>query len=136
MEDVAFKLDSYKFTKVSLNLDVQPGALLAIKFSPHGVYSQKNGVYELTFDTIVSCEDTATEVVNISCVAKFRFVDAVKFKDMPQYFFPNSLAIIFPYIRAFFCTVSLQANVRPIILPTVNLMGLTDVLRKKTKVVE
>ena len=41
MEDVAFKLDSYKFTKVSLNLDVQPGALLAIKFSPHGVYSQK-----------------------------------------------------------------------------------------------
>ena len=56
--------------------------------------------------------------------------------EIPDFFYPNSLAIIFPYIRAFVSTLTLQANVRPIVLPTVNLMGLTDMLRKETTVEE
>ncbi|WP_295432419.1 protein-export chaperone SecB [uncultured Prevotella sp.] len=135
MEEAAFKLDTYKFTKVSLNLDIQPNATLVIEFYPSGCFSQETGVYELNFDTIVTCEETNTKVVCISCVAKFSFKDAIKGEDIPEHFYPNSLAIIFPYIRAFVSTVSLQANVRPIILPTVNLIGLTNELRQKTKVI-
>lgn len=136
MEEAAFKLDSYKFTKVTLNLDVQQNATLVIEFYPFGRFSQETGVYELYFDTIVTCEETSNEVVSISCVAKFSFKDTIKGEDIPEYFYPNSLAIIFPYIRAFVSTVSLQANVRPIILPTVNLMGLTNELKQKTKVIK
>lgn len=136
MEEAAFKLDSYKFTKVSLNLDVQQNATLVIEFYPFGRFSQETGVYELYFDTIVTCEETSKKVVSISCVAKFSFKDTIKEEDIPEYFYPNSLAIIFPYIRAFVSTVSLQANVRPIILPTVNLMGLTNELKQKTKVIK
>lgn len=135
MEEAAFKLDSYKFTKVSLNLDVQKNATLVIEFYPYGRFLQGPGVYELYFDTKVICEETSKEVVSISCIAKFSFKDTVNIEDIPAYFYPNSLAIIFPYIRAFVSTVSLQANVRPIILPTVNLMGLTDELRQKTETV-
>lgn len=136
MEEAAFKLDSYKFTKVSLNLDVQSNATLVIEFYPFGRFLQGTGVYELYFDTKVTCEETSAEVVSISCVAKFSFKDTVNIEDIPAYFYPNSLAIIFPYIRAFVSTVSLQANVRPIILPTVNLMGLTNELRQKTEVIK
>lgn len=136
MEEAVFKLDSYKFTKVSLNLDIQPNATLVIEFSPSGCFSQTTGIYKLNFDTIVTCEETSKEVVSISCVAKFSFKDTIKGEDIPEYFYPNILAIIFPYIRAFVSTVSLQANVRPIILPTLNLMGLTNELRQKTKVIK
>ncbi|MBQ2321387.1 MAG: protein-export chaperone SecB, partial [Bacteroidales bacterium] len=45
----------------------------------------------------------------------------------------NSVAIIFPYIRAFVSTISLQANVNPIVLPTINLTGLTGELKRQTK---
>lgn len=56
----------------------------------------------------------------------------LKLEEIPTFFYPNSLAILFPYVRAFVSTLSLQANVRPVMLPTINLMGLTDRLRAQT----
>lgn len=66
----------------------------------------------------------------------FTFEDNISKNDIPDYFYPNSFAIIFPYIRAFVSTISLQANVQPVVLPTINLMGLTDSLKNKTEVIE
>lgn len=36
--------------------------------------------------------------------------------DIPEYFYANSIAILFPYIRVFVSTVTLQANIKPIVL--------------------
>lgn len=51
---------------------------------------------------------------------------------MPSYFYRNSIAIVFPYIRAFISTVTLQANIPPIILPTMNLTSLEIPLKQNT----
>jgi preprotein translocase subunit secB len=134
--EVAFRLDGYRFTKATLNFDIPEKAELAISFIPSGKFYEKEGRYELSFDTVLNCEKVNTEVINISCIAFFSFNGNVKFQTIPDFFYPNSLAILFPYIRAFISTLSLQANSSPIILPTVNLMGLTDELREKTSVVE
>lgn len=56
--------------------------------------------------------------------------------EIPDYFYANSLAIIFPYIRAFVSTITLQSNMHPIVLPTVNLMGLSEKLKRNTDVVD
>lgn len=56
--------------------------------------------------------------------------------DIPEYFYPNSLAIVFPYVRAFVSTITLQANVQPVVLPTINLMGITEELKEQTTVIE
>lgn len=49
-------------------------------------------------------------------------------------FYANSIAIVFPYIRAFISTVTLQANlVSPILLPTMNLTSLGERLMNNTK---
>ena len=61
---------------------------------------------------------------------------AVQIADIPEYFYPNSLAIVFPYVRAFVSTITLQANMQPVVLPTINLMGLTEELKEKTTVIE
>lgn len=134
--EVAFKLDGYKFTKATLNFDIPQNAELAINFNPSGNFYEKEGRYELSFDTVVNCKETNTVVINVSCIAFFSFNEKVKFDDIPEFFYPNSLAILFPYIRAFVSTLSLQANSYPIILPTVNLMGLTNELRARTSVAE
>ena len=135
-KEVAFRLVNYKFTKATLNFDIPKGAEFVIDFKPSGKFKEEEGTYALSFDTIVNCKETDTIIVEVSCIAQFSFNDKIKFEEIPDFFYPNSLAILFPYIRAFVSTLSLQANSSPIILPTVNLMGLTEELRDNTSVVE
>ena len=120
--EVAFKLDTYRFQKASLNFDIPSKAELSINFMPSGKFYKKENRYELSFDVLVTCKDTNSTVISVSCIASFTFTSEV--------------TILFPYIRAFVSTISLQANVSPIILPTVNLMGLTGKLRKNTSINE
>ena len=135
-KEVAFRLVNYKFTKATLNFDIPKDAEFVIDFKPSGKLKEIKGTYDLSFDTIVKCEETDTIIVEVSCIAQFSFMDRIKFEEIPDFFYPNSLAILFPYIRAFVSTLSLQANSSPMILPTVNLMGVTEKLRDNTSVVE
>ena len=135
-KEVAFRLVNYKFTKATLNFDIPKDAEFVISFKPSGKFKEEEETYDLSFDTIVNCKETDTIIVEVSCIAQFSFMDRIKFEEIPDFFYPNSLAILFPYIRAFVSTLSLQANSSPIILPTVNLMGLTEKLRDNTSVVE
>ena len=135
-KEVAFRLVNYKFTKATLNFDIPEDAEFVIDFKPSGKLKEIEGTYDLSFDTIVKCEETDTIIVEVSCIAQFSFKNEIKFEEIPDFFYPNSLAILFPYIRAFVSTLSLQANSFPMILPTVNLMGLTEKLRDNTSVVE
>ena len=132
MEKAAFKLDEFKFVKASLNFDIPDDVILNIEFNPSGVYMQSLGVYNLEFGVKVTCKET--EVVDVLCKARFSFEKPVPKEDIPNFFYPNSLAILFPYVRAFVSTITLQANVHPVVLPTVNLMGLTSELIDKTKI--
>lgn len=136
MEKAAFKLVNYRFTKASLDFGIPDNAKLNISFSPKGVFHTKEARYELDFDVMVGCTETNTEVVKISCVALFSFGGEIAIEEIPEYFYPNSLAIVFPYVRAFISTITLQANVQPVVLPTVNLMGLTEELKENTTVIE
>lgn len=136
MEKAAFKLDEYHFTKASLDFNIPNDAELSISFNPSGVFHSKEARYDLMFDVTVGCNETNTEVIKISCEASFSFDNKISIAEIPEYFYPNCLAIVFPYVRAFICTVSLQANVQPVVLPTINLMGLTEELKEQTKVIE
>lgn len=135
MEKAAFKLDSYHFTKAELDFNIPNEAELNITFNPKGVFYTKEFRYELEFDVIVKCKETGTNVITVSCLSSFTFNGSISIDEIPDYFYPNSIAIIFPYIRAFVSTISLQANVQPVLLPTINLMGLTEELKGKTQVI-
>ena len=134
MEAAAFKLDAFNFPKVFIDFDALEDSSLEINFKPSGVYDEKEGSYNLNFEVFVICEANKKEIVKILCKAQFSFEQNKKLNEIPEFFYPNSIAILFPYVRAFVSTVSLQANVRPIILPTINLMGLKDMLRENTQV--
>lgn len=134
MEEVAFRLETYRFTKASLNFNLPDQAELNVAFTPRGVFYPKEARYELMFDATIACKETNTTVFDVSCFASFSFKNVHTLDEIPDFFYPNSIAILFPYVRAFISTMSLQANVQPVILPTINLMGLTEDLKKQTKV--
>ena len=129
MEKAKFMLDGYFFEKATLDFSNQGGDL-SLNFHPSGVYHNKTQTYTLQLAFAAECEDKC--IVSVDCVAEFSFVDCKGMGEIPVYFYTNSIAIVFPYIRAFVSTLSLQANVNPIILPTLNLTKLGEVLKGNT----
>ncbi len=75
-------------------------------------------------------------MIKIIVEATFNFPESPGFADLSPYFYQNSIAIIFPYIRAFATALTAMANVNPIILPTMNLSSLEEPLKQNTKSID
>ena len=135
MNKAAFALLGYKFDKVKLDLSsLHPETKFNIMFYPSGVFYPKTGEFTLKFAFSAKVDGNDADVIYINCVATYKFKDVREFSEIPEYFYANSIAILFPYVRAFVSTVTLQANIRPIVLPTYNVSPLKDDLIRNTKV--
>lgn len=135
----SFSFESHSFDRASINFDrFKPGDRLEVEFDPSGVYYEAKGQYVLhfVFTAIDSSSSDRSVVVDVSCNAHFSFENAPLYEDLPDYFFPNSIAIVYPYVRAFVSSLTLLANVAPIVLPTLNLSTLESVLRQNTDVIK
>ena len=129
----AFSLCAYKFVKVEMNLDsIDPNSKYSIKIIPSGIITPDSGIYQLSFTFKAKVDEK--EIVNIVCTADYQFNTPMDVNDIPEYFYANSIAIIFPYVRAFVSTVTLQANVIPMLIPTLNLSNLSGELKANTSV--
>ena len=133
MEKAMFSLDSFNFSKVMLDLDPEPKTLKIGNLVPFGVFDAKLKEYLLTILFTAKDSENDRDVISLKSVSVFKFSDSVRgINDIPHFFYANSIAIMYPYIRAFVSSLTLQANYRPIILPTMNLSSLKDVLMKNT----
>ena len=104
------------------------------EFTPKGEYVQSEGLYNLDFifKAWEKGEEQSNPKILVNCVASFKFKENISLAEIPNFFYPNSIAILFPYVRAFVSTLTLQANIKPILLPTLNLSSLQDILRENT----
>lgn len=133
MKEAAFSLDSYIFDRVALNLsDLNPSTIFNIDFKPSGKFFTESNRYELEFSFVANRAENSNPVVDVHCIARFSFRDLDEDKNIPEYFYNNAIAILFPYIRAFVSTLTLQANAAPMVLPTLNLSYLKGVLKENT----
>lgn len=130
----AFRFIKYTFTNVEMNMGLfSDKSPLNLSFSPSGVYNKDNRIYNLRFAFNATQGEDESSIVKIICEASFEFKDPIELENIPDYFYPNSLAIVFPYVRAFVSSVTLQANmVTPILIPTLNLTGLQSTLKENT----
>lgn len=127
MEKAVFTMHSYKFIKVDMNLDKPISGDLSLELKPSGIFDAKTLKYELVFDFIAKLG--RSKLIQIKCKALFD----LSAPEIPDYFYANSIAIVFPYVRAFISTITLQANIgKPIILPTYNLLSLKKQLEENT----
>ena len=135
MEEAQFRLVTYCFDKVEMDLN-NISDNITLNISPSGNYNSKNGEFELEFKFNAYSNNQTDAFLMIVCKAIFEFKEVIPIDNFPQYFYSNSIAIVFPYVRAFISTVTLQANkIRPIILPTMNLISLQSELKAKTTVI-
>lgn len=134
MKEAAFSLINYSIIKAMLNLeDIPNECTFDLDFSPSGIYKQNDRQYTL-FLIFKAKYGNNIEAVNIKLKAIYQFKESLSFDEIPSYFYSNSIAIIFPYIRAFVSTITLQANIAPIVLPTLNISALENVLKSRTDV--
>ncbi|MGO2357353.1 MAG: protein-export chaperone SecB [Mesonia sp.] len=134
----SFSIDKYYFDQVHIDMNNREGDELFVDFQPSGIFNAKNKQYTLTFKfTAQSSEEKGTSpFVVVNCVGVFNFKEVNTLKDIPEFFYRNSIAILFPFMRAYVSMVTNQANIQPVMLPTLNLSSLETPLRENTKVKE
>ena len=126
-----FKINEFSFKEPSISSDG-----LGIKFEPSGKHYEEEGRFELSiiFKGIEG-EETSQPIIDINMTAYFKFSSPIKHAEIPLYFYRNAIAIVFPYLRAFTSSLTIQANIRPVILPILNLSSLEDPLKQNTVVI-
>ena len=136
MEKAAFALDNYLFSQVGIDYSKKQNTEdkeINIDLNPSGILYEDDSIYVLTLLFKASTPNNEP-FVEIKCEANFSFNMKVNKNTIPDFFYKNSIAILFPYIRAFVSTVTLQTNSEPIVLPTMNLSSLEHPLKENTKV--
>lgn len=128
----AFRFLEFKIPNFLYNESSKKEATLNIQITPTGFYN--NGLFEIWLDlSATDNDDKDFTILQIKCVAIFKFDGELKFENIPRFFYANSIAIVFPYIRAFISNLTLQANTGLIILDLMNLSNLEVELFENTK---
>jgi len=132
MQKAAFSIINYQFDKVNIDLANHKNNELALSFKTEGFFYKETAIYELKFQVRVTHNESENPFVEVQCKGMFKLENVTQLEEIPDFFYKNSIAILFPYVRAYVSLVTTQANVPGIILPTLNLSGLEMELRKNT----
>jgi preprotein translocase subunit SecB len=133
MQTAAFSIVNFMFDKVSLDLSNHKSDELSLSFETTGNFIKDESVYELSFRVNVFNENQDEfPFVTVRCVGLFKFDNVSELNEIPDFFYRNAIAILFPYVRAYISLITSQANLPGIILPTLNLSHLEVDLRKNT----
>jgi len=133
MQKAAFSIINYRFDKVSINLSNHKSNDLCLDFDTKGLYDKNNSTFELIFSIKVFNENSIENpFVEVQCNGIFKFDNNTAFGEIPDFFYRNCIAILFPFLRAYISMITIQSNVPGIILPTLNLTSLEDKLKHNT----
>jgi len=132
MQKAAFSIINYQFDRVQIDLNNHKSKNLSLVFNTNGLYNKENSTFELQFVVKVANKEAEKPFVEISCKGNFKFENVSCFEEIPDFFYRNSIAILFPYVRSYLSLVTTQANVPGIILPTLNLSNLETELKTNT----
>ncbi|RPH29984.1 MAG: hypothetical protein EHM93_16445 [Bacteroidales bacterium] len=133
MQKAAFSIVTYRFDKVNICLSNHKSNEILLDFDTKGLYIKDESIYELTF-TVKAFNDNNIDnpFVNVECIGLFKFENVKSLEEIPDFFYKNCIAILFPFVRAYISIITIQANVPGIMLPTLNLSSLETVLRENT----
>ena len=130
MQKAAFSIVKYHFDRVLINLANHQSNEFLIDFKPNGVFKKETSAYELCFRVKVFNENNdANAFVEVDCNGEFKFENVTNFDEIPDFFYRNCIAILFPFVRAYVSIITSQANVPGLILPTLNLTSLETELK-------
>ena len=135
MEDSKFQFKNFLIKKSFIDLgDGVPSQKLTIGFNPRGIINKNESCFQLQLGIKINDEKNILKI-EIEAVANFNFNKQVEEKDLGGFFYLNAPALLFPYVRAYISTLTNLSGTQPITLPTLNMTGLGEELRKNVKVI-
>lgn len=132
VKKAAFSFSNFKVPSFSYQESENQETELKLSFSPSGKYYSEKGIFELSLKLQGIDEKTDSKIIQVNSVASFKFSEQLPFEKIPDYFYVNSIAILFPYLRSFVSTLTLQANTGIIMLDLMNLTSLKEALKENS----
>jgi len=80
-------------------------------------------------------KDEGVFEARISAVGHFQFEGEI-LEELGNYFYVNSPALLFPHIRAYLAAMTSLSGMSSILIPAMNLSGLSEDLKKNTQIVD
>jgi preprotein translocase subunit SecB len=88
-----------------------------------GELERETGIFDLSVQISITTGHDAP-CVQVVSVSRFEFGKPLKLAEVPDYFYVNAPAIVYPYLRAFVSGLTALAGHNQLMLPTLNLSGL------------
>jgi len=129
----AFTFEEFKVPQFSYNEANNVSSNIKIGFIPKGEYSASTGIFHLELNFITHESEQEDNIIfELRSIGKFKFEAPIDLQEIPPYFYKNAIAIMFPYLRAFISTLTLQANTKLLRLGLMNLSNLERPLMENT----
>lgn len=134
MEQAKFSFKGFRILDAEMHFAKVTGNL-KLQFYPEGLFDAETHQYHLHLSfRAINNNSEEDVIVQIESISFFQMEDTVtRVEEIPTYFYANSIAIVFPYLRAFVSTLTLQSNAKPMVLPTMNLSSLEAELCRNTQ---
>ena len=135
MQKATFSLVKYHFDKINIDLENHDSNDISLGFTTKGVYIQNETSYELVF-SVSGFNDGKEDspYFQIQCTSVFQFENIKSRDEIPDYFYSNCIAILFPFVRAYVNIITTQANIPGVMLPILNLTSHGVALKLNTEI--
>lgn len=132
-EKSSFSFTSFKINECSLDFTKERSKEINIEFDPAGNHYPKSNTFILFLNVRVN-NAAKEQLIEIKTESSFQF--SSNLDNLMTFFTLNAPAIIFPYVRAFISSLSVQSGHKPVLIPTLNLSGIAKVLESNIKIIE
>jgi preprotein translocase subunit SecB len=130
-----FQFKGYRINRSLIELDENSNfENLKISFAVSGLVKRVENLFILNLSVKIK-NDESNLKIEVDTIANFLFEKVENIDDISSFFYNNSSAILFPYIRAYISTLTNLSGNRSITLPTMNLTNLADELRANTTII-
>lgn len=130
-EKAAFSFKNHNIRQFSFNQPNEDTSNIMIDFNPTGEYNSVEGIFKISLEFTAKYGDDKV-FCEVSADGYFDFGKNFSIEKIPDFFYSNGIAILFPYLRAFITTLTAVANIKPLVLPTLNLNSLAKPLKSNT----
>lgn len=133
----SFSFNRYWFDNIELSSKTfKDGEDISVNFSPKCIFSKSKKCAVLGFD-FFAANPNSEPFLKVSCFGEFFFSEATELSMIPDFFYANGIAILYPYLRAYVSMVTQQANFgSAIVLPLSNLAGMKGLVKESAKEIE
>lgn len=128
-----FQFKGYRVNKSFIQLEENSNfENLKISFNVSGLVKRIENLFILNLAVNIKNEEEDLKI-EVDTIANFIFQKVENIEDISGFFYNNSSAILFPYIRAYISTLTNLSGNRSINLPTMNLTNLAEELKANTR---